>query len=112
MMQPLDPIVPDEAHKLAMENDLLRYEVRHLRARLAALTPTEPATPAGPGKGGQKRGGQAERQDRDRQARNRQAYDDIVWLVGRLDTSPAGPLLRRIEGFRTLRSRYLPGSSA
>jgi len=110
MMQPLDPITADEAGKLAMENELLRYEVRHLRARLAAppepvAAPTPPTTPTA------RKNPTAKqlRMRKARQARNRQAYADIVWLVRRLDSSPAGPLLRRVEGFRTLRARYLTG---
>lgn len=107
MMQPLDPITADEAGKLAMENELLRYEVRHLRARLAArpepvAAPTPPTARKNPT-------AKQLRMRKARQARNRQAYADIVWLVRRLDTSPAGPLLRRVEGFRTLRARYLTG---
>lgn len=93
-MRPLDPVEATEAHALAMENELLRYEVRHLRARLrgdfanAVLDPeTSPIA-----------------------ARNAQAHDDLLWLLRRLDDSPAGIALRRVPGFRTLRERYLSES--
>lgn len=41
-----------------------------------------------------------------RLARLQKAESDLRWLVGRLDSSPAGPFLRRWEGWRILRDRY------
>lgn len=95
MMTPLDPITPSDASRLAMENELLRYEVAHVRARMCEMhdrmkeLQDAPAAPSGGG----------------------QAYDDLVWLLRRLDTSPAGVALRRVRGFRILRERYLSGTS-
>lgn len=39
-------------------------------------------------------------------ARLQKAESDIRWLVGRLDGTPLGLVLRRWEGWRTLLSRY------
>lgn len=111
-MQPLNPARPDELSSLMMENELLRFEVAHLRSRLAVAT-TRPT------KGGTKGAAKTPatttattpvtgtaRATIDA-ARRQTAYDDLVWLLRRLDGSPAGFLLRRVEGFRTLRGRYL-----
>lgn len=96
-MTPLEPIRPSDASSVAMENDLLRYEVRHLRARIADLDDRvkdlEENRPGAPTAAGQ------------------QAHDDLVWLLRRLDTSPAGVALRRVRGFRILRERYLEDPS-
>jgi len=110
-MHPLNPTRPTELTSALMENELLRYEVRHLKGRLSAATNEFPpgaeeiqgarkASRKGAEKG---EGGPSPAITR----RNQQAYDDVVWLVGRLDSSPAGVLLRRMGGFRTLRERYL-----
>jgi hypothetical protein len=88
----LAPVQPSDAHALAMENELLRHEVRHLRARLNsgfAAAVIDPETSP-------------------RAARNERAHEDLVWLLRRLDSSPAGFGLRRMAGFRTLLERYLP----
>lgn len=98
-MQPLNFTRPTELNSALMENELLRYEVRHLRARLAAAE----AGAARTGKGG--KGGRSSKE----QQGNQQAYDDLLWLLRRLDESPAGFALRRLEGFRVLRARYLAG---
>ncbi len=98
-MEPLVRTTPDEATALAMENELLRYEVRHLRARLAAA---QKGAPQGQPEGGQ--GAPAA-------AGQDTAREDLVWLLERLDSSPAGPLFRGRAGFRTLRAKYLGGSA-
>lgn len=103
-MQPLSPMRPEEHSALAMENELLRYEVRHLRARLkgaeqelaraerkrAEGASGETAWTPAPGEAGQ-------------------AHDDLVWLLQRLNNTPAGFALRRQSGFRTLLERYVEG---
>lgn len=101
MMTPLDPIRPSDASSLAMENELLRYEVGHLRTTLADMLDRLKELED------MKTGGAPA----PNQAPNQQAYDDLVWLLGRLDHSPAGAALRRVRGFRTLRERYLTGPS-
>lgn len=42
----------------------------------------------------------------DRLRELQKAESDLKWLVGRLDGSPVGPVLRRWAGWQTLRSRY------
>jgi hypothetical protein len=109
-MEPLSPVGRDELSTLAMENELLRYEVAHLRARLAAAEAADAAaatvgTPAG-GADGDPAGGTGIGSPTATSAR-----DDLVWLLRRLDASPAGPLLRRRPRFRELRERYLGETS-
>ena len=110
-MHPLNPTRPTELTGALMENELLRYEVRHLKGRLSAATKEFP--PSSDEIRAAKRAGRQDGEKGDAgpspalARRNQQAYDDVVWLVGRLDSSPAGMLLRRMGGFRTLRDRYL-----
>ena len=109
-MHPLNPTRPTELTGALMENELLRYEVRHLKGRLSAATNEFPPS-AEEIRGAKKASRKNEKSDAGPSPaiarRNQQAYDDVVWLVGRLDSSPAGMLLRRMGGFRTLRDRYL-----
>lgn len=107
-MQPLSPMRPEEHSALAMENELLRYEVRHLRARL---------------KGAEQEVARLERERADAATGDTagdavamtapgeagQAHDDLVWLLQRLNNTPAGFALRRQAGFRTLLERYVEG---
>ena len=86
-MEPLVRNQPDELASLVMENELLRYEVVHLRARLAGAEQAVAKSAAGPG--------------------GDTARADLVWLLERLDRSPAGFLLRTRKGFRALRDKYL-----
>jgi hypothetical protein len=90
-MEPLVRNQPDELASLVMENELLRYEVVHLRARLAAAEKARAKSAAG-------------RENPDDSARA-----DLVWLLERLDRSPAGSLLRARKGFRAIRDKYLGG---
>ncbi len=100
---PLVPAETRDARALAQENELLRYEVTHLRGRLAAAEKQarrlakeiaakadSPATSSAPG-----------------QQRSGDARDDLVRLLRKLDRSPAGPLMRTRKGFRALRDKYL-----
>jgi len=104
-MQPLDQVSPDETSALLMENELLRYEVTHLRARVEAAEAGQrnPKGTKGKGKPGPKSGPRA---DDEIARRNQQAYDDVRWLVRRLDSTPLSPALRRFAGFRTMCERY------
>lgn len=96
-MEPLVRVEPDELASLAMENQLLRYEVHHLRAKLAEgkrarkSAKEEAADPSGPS--------------------SDEARADLVALLERLDQSPAGPLLRHRSGIKALREKYLGGSA-
>jgi hypothetical protein len=95
-MEPLKPASTDEVGSLLMENELLRYEVKHLRARLAAAgTVPEPVKRKGKGK-----------PKVEPVAEPSQAEADLVWLLNRLNSSPLGAVLRRADGFRTLLERY------
>jgi chromosome segregation ATPase len=99
-MQPLSRVTADELSSLVMENELLRYEITHVRARLAAaekalersrrdLDELKTSTAADGG---------------DQAA----AREDLVWLLTRLDASPLGRVLRRRPRVAELRRRYLP----
>jgi hypothetical protein len=99
-MQPLSRVTTDELSNLVMENELLRYEITHVRARLAAAEKTldktrrelelvkagaEPAVGADPDK----------------------VREDLVWLLTRLDSGFLGRILRRRPRIVELRQRYL-----
>lgn len=104
-MEPLQRVTADELETLQMENELLRYEVEHLRARLAeheAAVATRPAEP---------RPSQAQAPA---DVRAQEAERDLVWLLQRLDETPLlGQALRRRAGFRALHDRYVdPGPGA
>ncbi|WP_141012883.1 hypothetical protein [Nocardioides sambongensis] len=97
----MEPLIRAEATAvgdLQMENELLRYEVAHLRARLAAADEARTAA---------QRTLERLREKQAPSAALDEARTDLMWLLGRLDRSPAGPLLRRYGGFRTLRDKYL-----
>lgn len=86
---------PDDVDALRMENELLSFEVRFLRARLGL---------AGKGTGANV--------SMNRLSHLEEAENDLVLLVRRLSTSPLGPLLRRSGNFRTLEERYLQKKDA
>jgi hypothetical protein len=83
-----DFYTPTDLDMLRMENELLAFEVRFLRARLGW-----------PGKGSSP--------SLNRLAQLEEAESDLVLLVRRMSTSPLGPFLRRSGNFRTLEGRYL-----
>jgi hypothetical protein len=101
-----------DLHGLQMENELLTYEVRHLRARLDG----RPSAVPGGGKSADQLA--AERVRYQKLAAERlselnatkqklqRTHDDLVRLLTRLDRSPIGPLLRRRGAVRQLRERY------
>ncbi|NYG56868.1 hypothetical protein [Nocardioides perillae] len=99
-MQPMHRVTPDELATLRMENELLRYEVRHLSARLREAEAA---------------GGEPASAHRGVEVANvaPQTRDDLVWLLRRIDDVPlVGRLLRRRPGVQTLRERYLEGPAA
>jgi hypothetical protein len=85
-----DFYVPSDVDVLRMENELLAFEVRFLKARLGG-------TAEGLGSLG----------SLSRLTRLEEAEKDLVLLLRRLGSSPLGPLLRRRKSFRTLEERYL-----
>lgn len=74
-----DFYTPTDIDALRMENELLAFEVRFLKAQLAEL------------------GGPA----------NPRAQEDLVLLLRRLSNGPLGPFLRLRRSFRVLEQRYL-----
>jgi hypothetical protein len=88
-----DFYAPTDADVLRMENELLGFEVRFLKARL---------------------GGSAEGlgslASLSRITHLEEAEKDLVLLLRRLGSSPLGPLMRRRRSFRTLEERYLHSS--
>jgi hypothetical protein len=85
-----DFYTPTDLDMLRMENELLAFEVRFLRARLGW-----------PGRGS------GSSPSLNRLAQLEEAESDLVLLVRRMSSSPLGPFLRLRGGFRTLEERYL-----
>ena len=85
-----DFYTPTELDMLRMENELLSFEVRFLRARLGL-----------PGRG------TGSSPSLNRLAQLEEAERDLVLLVRRMSSSPLGPLLRLRGEFRTLEDRYI-----
>ena len=85
-----DFYTPTDVDALRMENELLAFEVRFLRARL-----------------GWTGRGAIDSASLNRLAHLEEAERDLVLLIRRMSGSPAGPLLRASGNFRTLEDRYL-----
>lgn len=118
--------IPRDADVLRMENELLSLENGLLRGGGAASS-GEASTAVERARLEEREKGReavhrvrakyeadtAERRERfasvphDRLERLQKADSDIRWLVGRLNGSPLGPVLRRWDGWRTLVTRYL-----
>lgn len=86
-MSESDFYTPTDIDLLRMENELLAFEVRFLRARL------------GESKVGRSPANQLSHLE--------EAEHDLQLLLKRMGSSPFGWLLRRRESFRTLEERYL-----
>jgi hypothetical protein len=82
-----DFYTPADIDLLRMENELLAFEVRFLRARLSQ--PKVDRSPA------------------DRLSHLEEAEHDLQLLLKRMWKSPLGPLFRRTANFRVLEQRYL-----
>lgn len=100
-MKEMRVLTVDDAVALQMENELLAYEVRHLRARLAVSQQVPSAPPAAVLTQRLRRELRTVRKERD------EALGDLQWVLGRLDRSAMGLVFRRYGGFRALRARYL-----
>lgn len=85
-----DFYTPVDLDKLRMENELLAFEVRFLRARLGLSGRVSGSSPSP-----------------SRIAQLEEVENDLVLLVRRMASSPLGPFLRRTGNFRTLEERYL-----
>lgn len=80
---------PTDIDLLRMENELLTFEVRFLKARLNGSTDGAPRTSLS------------------RIQHLEEAEKDLELLIRRLATSPLGRVLRRSGNFRTLEQRYV-----
>jgi hypothetical protein len=85
-----DFYTPTDLDVLRMENELLAFEVRFLRARLGLPGRVSGSSPS-----------------LNRLAQLEEAESDLVLLVRRMSSSPLGPVLRLRGEFRTLEDRYL-----
>jgi hypothetical protein len=81
---------PTDIDLLRMENELLAFEVRFLKARLG-----QPAKIPGSST------------SLNRLAYLEEAERDLVLLLRRMSASPLGKIFRRRRSFRTLEQRYL-----
>jgi hypothetical protein len=81
---------PTDMDLLRMENELLAFEVRFLKAR-----PGGPAEPAG------------STVSLSRMSHLEEAETDLKLLLRRIRNSPLGPLAKTNGNFRTLEDRYL-----
>ncbi len=100
-----DFYTPTDADALRMENELLAFEVRFLKTRLAETERLESRL-----KESEARLEESERSVarlRDRLAEAERAEQDLILLLRRLSNSPLGWLLERRRAFRTLKQRYL-----
>jgi hypothetical protein len=77
---------------LQMENELLALEVRFLRARLKSIE--------------REVGSELQQRFTELSAEHRRVLGDMRWMLRRMNESPAGPMLRRLGGFRALLERY------
>lgn len=111
-------VAPGDLEALQMENELLSYEVLHLRARLKdadrdwqqRIRAVEMTAKKQKAKDA-RRIVELERMNRINEELQ-QAKNDIRWLVNRLDKSVLGPVLRHRPGFRALLARHMTDSKS
>lgn len=89
-----DFYTPTDLDALRMENELLAFEVRYLKARVAEVERLE------------KRLAEAERLN-SRLEEAERAQRDLVLLLRSMARGPFGPLFKLKRSFRTLEDRYL-----
>jgi hypothetical protein len=85
--------VPTEIDLLRMENELLAFEVRFLKTRLA--------------ESGRVPGSARSTSSMSQLAHLEEAEKDLVLLLQRIRSSPLGPVFRLSGSFRTLEERYI-----
>jgi Tfp pilus assembly protein PilN len=90
-----DFYTPTDIDALQMENELLAFEIRFLKAQLADLQRLKKSHLA-----------ETQRLESRLEASER-AEKDLVLLLSRLANSPLGWLFRFKRGFRTLEQKYL-----
>jgi hypothetical protein len=98
-----DFYMPTDTDSLRMENELLRFEVRFLKAQIAQterlkarLTECEHRL----------------EESLKESKRSKQAERDLTLLLRSLVSSPLGPFLRLKQSFRALERRYLWSSKS
>ncbi len=84
-----DFYTPTDLDILRMENELLAFEVRFLKARGGSAASSGSSTSLS------------------RLMHLEEAHNDLVLLLRRLGSSPLGPVLRLGAGFRDMERRYL-----
>lgn len=118
-------VSPGDLEALRMENELLNYEVLHLRARLKgvdrdwqrklrvaeAKANKHQAKVEELNSKGADQIARLERRIKNRREDLQQARDDICRLLRRLDQSLLGPVFRSRPGFRMLLTRYMTRES-
>lgn len=100
-----DFYTPTDADVLRMENELLAFEVRFLKARLAEVERLESRLAESESELEESKHSVARLESRLGEAER--AEQDLVLLLRRLANSPLALLVERKEGFRTLKQRYL-----
>jgi hypothetical protein len=85
-----DFYAPTDLDRLRMENELLAFEVRFLKARSGGQTEM-PGSPV----------------SLSRMTHLEEAETDLKLLLRRIQNSPLGPIARTNRNFRTLNERYL-----
>ena len=90
--------MPTDIDTLRMENELLAFEVRFLKTRLAEVEQLRSRLAKAEREAGQLRS---------RSAKAARAEQDLVLLLRRLANSPLGWFFRLKKGFRVLEQRYL-----
>jgi hypothetical protein len=101
--------MPTDIDALRMENELLSFEVRFLKAQLSAREAEHVRSAAqllSRLEEAERRLGEAE-QLRDRLAEAERAEQDLVLLLRRLANSPLGWFFSLKQNFRILEQRYL-----
>ena len=89
-MSEIDFYTPTDLDRLRMENELLAFEVRFLKARAGGQTEI-PGSPV----------------SLSRRTHLEEAETDLKLLLRRIQKSPLGPVARTNRNFRTLNERYL-----
>ncbi len=89
-----DFCTPTDIDALRMENELLAFEVRYLKTRLAEAEQLE------------NRLEESERTVSELRNRLAEAENNLVLLLRRLGSGPLGPFFRLRRGFRALERRY------
>jgi chromosome segregation ATPase len=108
-----DFYMPTDMDALRMENELLTFEVRYLKAQLSAREAEHERSTArleSRLEEAERRLGESEQsaaQLRDRLAEAERAEQDLVLLLRRLADSPLGWFFSRKQSFRILEQRYL-----